>query len=232
MFEWLPSPSIESAAISPKLLAIRLIAAALFGWLISQAYRWKRAGAWIPPTFPATLILLAILIAMVTQVVGDHIARAFSLVGALSIVRFRTVVEDTQDIAFVIFAVVVGMAVGAGDFLVATIGTCVVLGVLAASRLRRNGRATDWTSGASTLVASRLILRTGLIKDVHEQINQALRESIGSVELLGAETVRGGSAFEWTYRLSGTASCDPRSLVERLAAIDGVHAVDWKHTEH
>ena len=51
---------------------------------------------------------------MVTQVIGDNVARAFSLVGALSIVRFRTVVRDTQDTAYVIFAVAVGMAVGAG----------------------------------------------------------------------------------------------------------------------
>ena len=50
---------------------------------------------------------------MVTQVIGDNVARAFSLVGALSIVRFRTVVRDTQDTAYVIFAVAVGMAVGA-----------------------------------------------------------------------------------------------------------------------
>ena len=59
-------------------------------------------------------MLLSILIAMVTQVIGDNVARAFSLVGALSIVRFRTVVRDTVDTAFVIFAVAVGMAVGAG----------------------------------------------------------------------------------------------------------------------
>ena len=64
-------------------------------------------------SFVVTLVLLTILIAMVTQVIGDNVARAFSLVGALSIVRFRTVVRDTQDTAYVIFAVAVGMAVGA-----------------------------------------------------------------------------------------------------------------------
>ena len=63
-------------------------------------------------SFTVTLVLLTILIAMVTQVIGDNVARAFSLVGALSIVRFRTVVRDTQDTAYVIFAVAVGMAVG------------------------------------------------------------------------------------------------------------------------
>ncbi len=58
-------------------------------------------------------MLLAVLIAMVTQVIGDNVALAFSLVGALAIVRFRTVVRDTQDTAFVMLSVVVGMAVGA-----------------------------------------------------------------------------------------------------------------------
>jgi hypothetical protein len=57
-------------------------------------------------SFPITLALLSVLIAMSTQVIGDNVARAFSLVGALSIVRFRTVVRDTKDTAYVIFAVV------------------------------------------------------------------------------------------------------------------------------
>ena len=70
---------------------------------------------------------------MVTQVIGDNVARAFSLVGALSIVRFRTVVRDTQDTAYVIFAVVVGMAVGAKNPWVAFIG----LGLVGAAALRR-----------------------------------------------------------------------------------------------
>jgi len=80
----------------------------------------------IASSFPPTLVLLCVLIAMVTQVVGDNVARAFSLVGALSIVRFRTVVRDTEDTAYVIFAVVVGMAVGAGAPWVAVIGLAVV----------------------------------------------------------------------------------------------------------
>ncbi len=67
-------------------------------------FRWSLRGEALPATFPTTLVLLAALIAMVTQVIGDNVARAFSLVGALSVVRFRTVVKDTQDTAFVIMA--------------------------------------------------------------------------------------------------------------------------------
>jgi uncharacterized membrane protein YhiD involved in acid resistance len=74
--------------------------------------------------------MMTILIAMSTQVIGDNVARAFSLVGALSIVRFRTVVKDTRDTAFVIFSVVVGMAIGAGHLTVAIVGI-IVAGIAA-----------------------------------------------------------------------------------------------------
>src|SRR6187402_859833 len=111
------------AAATPDPLAvivIRLIVATVFGAAVAFVYRRTRRMP--ASSFTITLVLLAILIAMVTQVIGNNVARAFSLVGALSIVRFRTVVRDTQDTAYVIFAVAVGMAMGANHPLVAVIG--------------------------------------------------------------------------------------------------------------
>ena len=66
------------------------------------------------------------LIAIVMVVIGDSVARAFSLVGALSIIRFRTVVQDARDIAFVFFSLAVGMAIGAGNPPVAVIATFLI----------------------------------------------------------------------------------------------------------
>src|SRR6187551_1455754 len=109
---------------APAAILGRLVAAMVLGGIVAQVYRRSRAEP--ASSFTVTLVLLAILIAMVTQVIGDNVARAFSLVGALSIVRFRTVVRDTQDTAFVIFAVAVGMAVGAGYPWLAVAGSAVV----------------------------------------------------------------------------------------------------------
>src|SRR5436190_5062072 len=108
-----------------ELVGQHLIVAFIGGLLVAGIYRGTRAPSHRNPSFPATLVLLSILIAMVTQVIGDSVAKAFSLVGALSIVRFRTVVRDTQDTAFVIFAVVVGMAAGAGAYAIAAVGLAV-----------------------------------------------------------------------------------------------------------
>src|SRR5690349_3308664 len=114
------------ASLAPADVLLRLVLAMILGGVVAWVYKHTRDLTDASPTFPATLVLLSVLIAMVTQVIGDNVARAFSLVGALSIVRFRTVVRDTQDTAFVIFAVVVGMAVGASDVWVAGIGLVVV----------------------------------------------------------------------------------------------------------
>src|SRR4051812_15950785 len=99
--------------VHPTAVLIRLVLSMIMGGVVTLIYRYARPSHEVTPTFPTTLILLSVLICMVTQVIGDNVARAFSLVGALSIVRFRTVVRDTQDTAYVIFAVVTGMAIGA-----------------------------------------------------------------------------------------------------------------------
>ena len=66
------------------------------------------------------------LISVVMVVIGESIARAFSLVGALSIIRFRTAIQDPRDIGFVFYALAVGMAIGAGNPAVAILATFVI----------------------------------------------------------------------------------------------------------
>ena len=147
--DWLHQITSDSSQIAPRDLAMRLVGAWIAGCIIVLIYRVARRGAPATPALQPTLILLSILVAMVTQVIGDNTARAFSLVGALSIVRFRTAVEDTLDIAFVIFAVVVGMAIGANHWLVAGLGTLFV--GTAAIAVRYRPAASNWFYGESTL---------------------------------------------------------------------------------
>ena len=66
------------------------------------------------------------IISVVMVIIGDSIARAFSLVGALSIIRFRTAIEDPRDIGFVFYALAMGMAVGAKKEVVAIIATFLI----------------------------------------------------------------------------------------------------------
>lgn len=207
-------------AIPPTSIAVRLVASLLFGAAVAWIYRHSRDTQDASPTFPATLVLLAVLIAMVTQVIGDNVARAFSLVGALSIVRFRTVVRDTQDTAFVIFAVVVGMAVGAGAPWVATIGLVIVGGASFAMR--------PAALAASPALRFTLTLRLGLGLDLNQVLDGALDAHLQTRDLKSIETTRQGTSIDVAYDTVLKAGCSPDDLVKALYRIEGVHAVELR----
>src|SRR3954469_23698219 len=139
---WFHTILSSNSEATPMALGGRMGVALLLGVAVAGIYRWARRGESVQGTFQTTLVLLAVLIAMATQIIGDNVARAFSLVGALSVVRFRTVVKDTQDTAFVILAVVVGMSAGANHLAVGLVG----IGLLAVSAplLWPPGRADGW----------------------------------------------------------------------------------------
>lgn len=218
---FLTSALQNGPALAPLEVFFRLVIAAALGGVVAWTYRHTRDLTDASPTFPATLVLLAVLIAMVTQVIGDNVARAFSLVGALSIVRFRTVVRDTQDTAFVIFAVVVGMAVGANDPWVAGIGL-VVVGTAAAIM-----RPTPVAPGGARPTDSftlTLRLATGL--ELEQVLGGLLDAHIDRRELRSIRTARQGIAIDVSYTTRLKPSCSPDELVKALNRIDGVQDVE------
>ena len=96
------------------------------GLLVSLLYRWTHRGPNYSITFVNSLPALSMITALVIMVIGNNLARAFGLVGALSIIRFRTAIKDMQDIVFIFFSLAIGMAAGVGLHLVAITGTIFV----------------------------------------------------------------------------------------------------------
>jgi len=218
MPDFLKSPFVNGPNVAPLDVLIRLVAALVLGGLVAWIYRRTRKSTEVAASFPVTLVLLSVLIAMVTQVIGDNVARAFSLVGALSIVRFRTVVRDTQDTAYVIFAVVVGMAVGANNIWVSLIGI-VVVGLAAFVMMSRPGLI------ASSQPAFLLSLRVGLGHDLDKLLGGTLDAHLEERELLSIATARQGISLDVTYetRLRRDGSAD--ELVKALNRVEGVQSV-------
>ncbi|MDZ7371753.1 MAG: DUF4956 domain-containing protein [candidate division KSB1 bacterium] len=105
---------------------INLVIAFFLGMLIATVYRLTFKGYAYSASLVNTLILITMVTTMVIMVIGNNLARAFGLVGAMSIIRFRTAVKDTRDIAFLFFALAAGLAAGAGNHMVALIGCAAV----------------------------------------------------------------------------------------------------------
>ncbi len=222
--EWLTATTPSGPAGSVFLLAWRIGVAFALGLTVAGLYRWARRGEAIPPTFITTLILLATLIAMATQIIGDNIARAFSLVGALSVVRFRTVVKDTQDTAFVIFAVVVGMASGADHLAVGLVGLA-ILGV-AALALWPRGRRGAWQATEGTLCC-----RVGVAGGLQAVAETILAAAAERFDLVAVAAAKQGSCLDLTYRLRLRPGTSPAGLVAELTLINGVDNVELKRGE-
>jgi len=113
-------------AISPADILRNILVACVCGLLISFFYRKSYNGPGYSYSFLNALIFLAMITSVVIMVIGNNLARAFGLVGAMSIIRFRTAVKDTQDIVFIFFALTVGMAAGVGLYAVALLSTLAI----------------------------------------------------------------------------------------------------------
>ncbi|MDQ0113340.1 DUF4956 domain-containing protein [Paenibacillus harenae] len=103
------------------------------GALISVTYMKTQAA--YTQNFALTLIVLPIIVAIIILLIGSNIARAFSLAGAFSIIRFRSAPGDPKDIAFVLFTMAAGLACGVGSYAYAVLFTvilCVLMFVLKA----------------------------------------------------------------------------------------------------
>jgi hypothetical protein len=194
-----------------------LLAGLAVGALYGPALGKTRAEA---RPFGFTLVLLTVLTAAAALMIGDNVARAFGLVGALSIVRFRTVVDDTRDTAFVVFAVVCGMAFGSGAVPVAC--ATLVVGGGAALVLGRRARAAAGLPAASE---RRLLVRVGAGADPDAAVGALLRTRDPAVRLLGAAAARQGAALDVRYALR-LADAESLLLVRELNALDAVQHVE------
>lgn len=113
----------------PQDIVINLCLAFVIGMLVSAVYKSTHKGLSYSQSFMLTLVFVTFVVAMVMMIIGNNLARAFALVGALSIIRFRTVVKDTKDTAYVFMALAGGMAAGTSSYFLGIIGTVAFIAV-------------------------------------------------------------------------------------------------------
>ena len=104
--------------------------AALLGFFVFISYYISHRGTIYSKKFNASLVILTVLTGTVMTVIGNNIALSLGMVGALSIVRFRTAIKDSRDTVYIFWAIIIGICCGVGDYLVASVGSAVVFVVI------------------------------------------------------------------------------------------------------
>lgn len=114
---------IFTLTITFRDLVANLLVALVCGIIISLVYRHTYKGLNYSASFAISMVMLTMITSIVIMVIGNNLARAFGMVGAMSIIRFRTAVKDAADIMFIFFSLAIGLACGVKLYVVAIFGT-------------------------------------------------------------------------------------------------------------
>jgi signal transduction histidine kinase len=120
------TPNDALASFTMVDFILSLVLSATLSSVLTIIYRITHSGLSYSRSFGVTMILMSITISFIMLIIGSNLARAFSLVGALSIIRYRNAVKESRDTAFIFLTMAVGMACGVKLYLMAVIFTVVV----------------------------------------------------------------------------------------------------------
>ena len=113
----------DQPTLSWEQIAANILVSGILGFLIFISYMISHRGTIYSKKFNVSLVVLTVLTSMVMTVIGNNVALSLGMVGALSIVRFRTAIKDSRDTVYIFWTIIVGICCGVGDFIVAGIGS-------------------------------------------------------------------------------------------------------------
>ncbi|MGG6797338.1 UNVERIFIED_CONTAM: DUF4956 domain-containing protein [Streptococcus canis] len=116
----------QNGNLSFQDMVLHILVAALLSGAIYISYAYTHSGTTYSKKFNVSLMTLTVLTATVMTVIGNNVALSLGMVGALSVVRFRTAIKDSRDTAYIFWTIVVGICCGVGDYVVASLGSGVI----------------------------------------------------------------------------------------------------------
>ena len=130
-------------------ITMHILVSADIGLFIFISYVISHKGTIYSKKFGVTLIVLTVMTGTVMTVIGNNIALSLGMVGALSIVRFRTAIKDSRDTVYIFWTIIVGICCGVGDYITAGIGSAIVfLILLVLGRIKNESRMLLIVRGA------------------------------------------------------------------------------------
>lgn len=197
-------------------MLINMSLAFCLGMLLASVYRFTHKGLSYSQSFTLTIVFVTTIVAITLMAIESSLARAFALVGALSIIRFRTVVKDTKDTAYVFAGLAVGMAAGTSNYFLAVMGDVFISAVALA--LHRANFGAD--------VKGEFMIRFTFDQSKNSRnyldvLDKYCRHS----RLLYAQPSEDGAYLNSTIDLALKNSRDLERFVSEYSQIDGVSDV-------
>lgn len=205
----------NSRDLSWEQIFLNIFTAMLIGFFIFISYAISHRGTIYSKKFNASLVILTVLTATVMTVIGNNIALSLGMVGALSIVRFRTAIKDSRDTVYIFWTIIVGICCGVGDYTVAGIGSAITFFVILILGCIKND---------SRML---IIIRAARSKQsaIKAQIYKIFKtKAVMRVENTTEETVE--LIYEITQRILRNAEKHTPNITESIYALENIEYVN------
>ncbi|MBQ7557135.1 MAG: DUF4956 domain-containing protein [Lachnospiraceae bacterium] len=204
----------QAGALTLETVLLNFAAAAAISVLIFISYRISFSGPVYSRKFNISLVMLTLITTLVMNVIGNNISLSLGMVGALSIVRFRTAIKDPRDTAYIFWCIAVGICCGVSDYMVAAIGSVVLFAFLAIFGVIHDAECV--------MVVIRM--DTGVTDVVHERMN----DLFSGKQVLKMQNTSKDGVTEIIYQVSGkklnAVEKQNGKLAPLLSQMDGVRS--------
>lgn len=216
MLENLQTVNVFAPSFSDVLanVAVSLICS----FVISLIYRFTYRGPGYSESFVNSIIFLSVITTLVIMIIGNNLARAFGLVGALSIIRFRTAIKDTMDIVYIFLALAIGMAGGVAYYKLAVTGTVVVGAILILFS----------KSNFSLFLSNQYMLQCIYSNDEPgvNTVTTMLSSYCNSYEIISVRSNEAEATLEYSYYIRVKKNKDVNHLISEIHKVRGIKNIN------
>jgi len=208
----------QAALFALAAIFLSLFMALMICWVYQRTYK----GLQYSRSFVFSLALLPCITSIVVMVIGGSLVRAFAAVGALSLIRFRTAIKDTVDLAYVFLAITVGVCVGSGNFIIGVTATVTLLAIIwVLSRI-------SFGSYYRYDYIVRLLVNTENGAETRHQavLNRFAKQSV----LLNMHSGTNNGFVELIYNVKLKHETENQLLLQELKVIEGIENVGMVST--
>ncbi len=207
--------NLTSIEISSAVIVFNILFSFALVFFIAWVYKKTHSGISYSSSFVMTIILMGVIATVIMMVVQHNLIGAVGLLGAFSLLRFRTIIKDTRDIAFVFFSLAVGVAIGTNNYTIALLATIIISLIIFFLTKIRFG----------SVLKDDFILTFNLPVDSISKYENVFSEFLGFHDLLHIKSF-GDNKQEYAFNLRLKKDKNIRDFLKKLDSIKELESIE------
>ena len=222
MFDFLSAS--QGVSIGVDMIIFNIAMSFILALIISLIYRKTHKGLSYSQTFVISLVILCTLSSVIMMVIGNVLIIAIALLGAFTIIRFRTAIKDPKDVSFILFSLIVGMAVGTGSYDIGIVATIMISLIIYFLDKINFGSITKHD----------YVLTFSLNKEkTHSDVYESLfKKYLKFNDLLNINTQQEGKVMNFTFNIKFLSNIKMDDFIKELCSLDYLNNVDLIATKN